>query len=209
MKLTNSGIVPWPAPRPEPDAGSADAAGQGFEALYAGRFGDAAGWFEQALNGPAAGDLKISLALAEARLYEGRFDEAERIGRDLIGRDPGDLQTRALLGLALVHLDRPDEALRFLARAPDHPAVHLGRATAMTRLGEFVDAEAATRQALKLAPESAEAYLALGTALTHQKRFGEALAALTKATKYDPDNVAARQLRDQVLRHLGQSPAPA
>lgn len=208
MKLTNSGIVPWTGPHPEPDPGSADAVAQGFEALHAGRFGDAAGWFEQALSGPAAGDPKVALALAEARLYEGRYDEAERIGRELIGRDPGDLPARALLGLALAHLDRPDEALRFLARAPDHPAVHLGRALAMTRLGEFIDAEAATRLALKLTPESAEAHLALGTALTHQKRFGEALAALTKALKYGPENAAAQELRDQVLRHLGQTPAP-
>lgn len=207
MSRTDLSLLGPHLPRAARSPGDAvDPAEQGFEAMHDGRFADASAWFESALGGPSAGDPRVLLSLAEARFYEGRYDEAERISRDLVDRDPADLQARALLGLALAQRGQPDEALRYLIKSPDHPAVHLGRALALGQLGDFLEAEAAVRQALKLAPDSAEAHRALGTTLTQQGRHGEALAEFTRALKLDPENAAAQAARDAVLLRLGQAP---
>jgi tetratricopeptide (TPR) repeat protein len=180
-----------------------DEVDRGFEALRAGLYDEAVACFENALAGASAGDAQVTLHLAEARLYQGSYEEVERLCRVLFERDPGLTEARGLLGLALVHLDRAEEALRFLAKAPEHPAVHLGRALAYERMGRHLEAEGATRAALKLSPESAEARIALGSVLASQRRYGEALAEFARALKIDPGNRGARLARNQVLRSLG------
>jgi tetratricopeptide (TPR) repeat protein len=69
-------------------------------------------------------------ALAEAHRCDGRPEEAERVARGGLERRPDALAGRVALGLALLDLDRIDEARaeleRVLASVPDHPLALAG-----------------------------------------------------------------------------------
>jgi len=189
-----------PEPLPEGDKG---ASSRGREALRDGRFGEAAEWYERAVGGDPGADTEDLLGLAEARLWQGRYGDVERVCRDLLAREPGHREARALIGIALAHLDDPAGAVGFLLSAPDHPAVHIGLALANERLGLFREAEAAARRALALAPEFPGAFRALGSILSNQRRRGEALAAFGKALKLDPDDAPARLALAEARLALG------
>lgn len=196
--MSQADLLPEPLPE-----GVRDPSARGREALRDGRFGAAAEWYERAVGGDPGADTDDLLGLAEARLWLGRYDGVAHVCRDLLARDPGHREARALFGIALAHLDDPAGAVGFLLKAPDHPAVHLGLALAQERLGLFGEAEAAARRALALAPEFPGALRALGSILSHQRRRGEALAAFGRALKLDPDDAAARLALAEARLALG------
>lgn len=180
---------------------------EGLKALRSGLFEEAGECFERILSEGEGGNSEVHLHLAEARLYQGRFDEVERICRLLVDSDPRRPEVRALLGLAMVHLGREDEALGYLAKAPEHPAVLMGQAMAFERLERLVEAEQAVRRALRLCPEGVEIRRYLGSLLAMQRRYGEALKEWERVLKLDPANEAAREARAEVLEILGNGPA--
>ncbi len=176
----------------------------GWEALRDGRFGEAADWFERAVSIDPTGHLDDHLGLAEARLWQGRYHDVERVSRGVLAREPGNREARALLGIALAHRDDPAEAIGFLYKGPDHPAVHLGMALALDRTGRFSEAEAAARRALVLAPNDPGGLRILGANLANQRRHGEALALLAGALHHHPDDEPTRLALAQVRLALGQ-----
>jgi cytochrome c-type biogenesis protein CcmH/NrfG len=194
-------------PAEGPESKDVDEVRAGFDALRTGRFDEAVDWFERALQRHSPGEPDVMLHLAEARLWQGRFDETERLCREILERDGGCLEARGLLGVALAYEGDLKEAIRFLAKAPDHPAVHLGRALALDRLGEWSDAETSARRALQLDPDDSLGHHTLGTILAHQRRYVEALAAFDRATELNPKNEAVHDSRKQLLISLGQ-PVP-
>ena len=78
----------------------------------------------------------------------------------------------------------------------------LGRALAFEQTGNLIEAEIATREALKLSPESAEVRRALGSVLANQRRFGEAVAEFS-GPQNRPGKQGGRKARNHVLRSLG------
>ena len=179
----------------------------GLEALRSGMFEEAGDWFEKILSERGDGNSEVYLHLAEARLYQGRCEEVERICRMLLESDPGRAEVRAILGLAMVHLGREAESLGYLTKAPEHPAVLMGQAMAYERLARVVEAEQAVRRALGLCPESVEIRRYLGSLLAMQRRYGEALKEWAGVLKLDPTNEAAKEARAEVLEILGHGPA--
>ena len=192
-------------PAVSPDSKGVDEVRAGLDALRAGHFDEAADWFERALQRHPPGEPDVVLHLAEARLWQRRFDETERLCREVLERDAGCLEARGLLGVALAYEGDLKEAIRFLAKAPDHPAVHLGRALALDRLGEWSDAETSARRALHLDSDDSLGHHTLGTILAHQRRYAEALAAFDRALVLNPRNEAAHDSRKHLLISLGQA----
>lgn len=188
-----------PPARPE----DVDPKARGLAALEADWFDEAADCLDLAARSTPEGDPQVIAALAEARLGQGRYGDAEVLARALVERDPKDVEARGLLGAALARRGELVEAVRLLARVPDRPAFHLARAFTFDRIGDLDEAERAARRALALAPARPEAFTALGSVLTAQGRFGEALAAFGRALKVDPAYAPAHLGRGRLRLTLG------
>ncbi len=136
-----------------------------------------------AANGP-------SLALAMEEHRAGRLAEAARIYESVLAVDALNVDARHLLGLALIALGRPAEALPHCEEAarlrPDLAALHDNLGTALRALDRLDDARAAYAEAIRLDARMAAAHANLGLVLLEQARYDEARSLLSRATTLEP-----------------------
>jgi tetratricopeptide (TPR) repeat protein len=189
--------APLPAAATQPDPRE-----RGRDALSRCDYDAAAEWLETALA-ERPDDRDTIVALAEARLGQGRYREVLFSAGELLARDPADVTLRALVGAANAYLGELGEAVRLLSRTPDREAFHRARAFALERLGDLDEAERSARRAVAAAPERPEVWQTLGTVLAAQQRFGEALKAYGCALRVDTDFAPARLGRAHVRLALG------
>ncbi len=118
-----------------------------------GAHAEAAALAEQALAGGLEHPLLLNLA-ALNRDMQGRVSEAERLLQRAIVIDPNDLSSRNALGLCLLRLDRPAEALRqfdaLLRLDSSLPFAHASRGNALSALGAIDAAQASFTRAIEL-----------------------------------------------------------
>jgi tetratricopeptide (TPR) repeat protein len=85
---------------------------------------------------------------------QGRVSEAEQLLRRAVAQVPDDVGSRNALGLCLLRLERPADALEqfdaILGRNSSLPFVHTSRGNALLALGAISDAEASFQRALDL-----------------------------------------------------------
>jgi tetratricopeptide (TPR) repeat protein len=84
------------------------------------------------------------------------------------------------------------------------PEAIYNRGLARANAGDFVAAEAAYREALRLNDKLPEAWNGLGHALKKQQRYKEALAAYQKALRLRPDFPLAMQYLGELYVQTGQ-----
>src|SRR5580693_851618 len=110
------------------------------------------------------------------------------------------------LGIALLHLKRPAEALASydtaIALKPDFAEAHYNRGIALRDLKRPGDALASYDTAIALKPDNAEAHYNRGNALRDLKRPEEALASCDKAVGLEPGHADAHNNRGNALREL-------
>lgn len=143
----------------------------------------------------APGHLAALVAAARAEAA-GDWPRAEAEARAALAAYPGEA-AEAILGWALVNLNRPAEAIDPLARAlaacPDDPARMQILATALRRAGALARARALFSRALAADPGLDAAQY--GLALVHQAEgdIPAARAAIARALKIAPGNAAYRK----------------
>src|SRR5580693_4136921 len=113
------------------------------------------------------------------------------------------------LGIALLHLKRPAEALASydaaIALKPDFAEAHYNRGIALRDLKRPGDALASYDTAIALKPDNAEAHYNRGIALRDLKRPEEALASHDTAIALKPDFAQAHYNRGIALTELKRS----
>ena len=118
-----------------------------------GAHGEAAIMAEAALADGLEHPLLLNLVALQREL-QGRVSDAEQLLQRAVAMAPADLSSRNALGLCLLRLERPDQALRqfdaILALDPSLPFAYASRGNAMLALGAISDAEASYRRALDL-----------------------------------------------------------
>lgn len=96
---------------------------------------------------------------------QGRVAEAEQLLRRAVAIAPDDVGSRNALGLCLLQLDRPDEALAqfdaILDLDSSLPFAHANRGNSLSALGVNNDAEASYQRALELDANQAVAFAGL------------------------------------------------
>jgi Flp pilus assembly protein TadD len=142
-------------------------------------------------------------------IYEsGRLDEAASLCREILSREPDQLEAAYLLGR--IHLDRSDSALavamlrRAVKLAPDWPEVHASLGAALFMRGELDEATHHLRRACLLEPEDAEAQNNLGVVLQAGGRAGEAEAAFLRALELRPGYPEALSNLGGTLQAVGR-----
>ena len=125
------------------------------EAIRRGDRAQAADLAGAALARGALHPLVFNLAALSSE-EAGRDDEAERLLRRAVALAPADLGSRNALGLCLLRLDRPDEALthfdQLTGSLPAAAFVHANRGNALFALGEVDAAEASFKRAIEIEP---------------------------------------------------------
>jgi protein O-GlcNAc transferase len=123
-----------------------------------------------------------------------------------IAVNPDAAEPHSNLGLALLELKRPEEALasheRALKLKPDVPASLNNRGNALLALNRPVEALADYDRALKWQPNFALAHNNRGNTLRALGRYEEALVAYNNALQFAPDFPDALNNRGRTLREL-------
>ena len=146
--------------------------------------------------------------------------EALRLARQLLtrGGGQGDPVVRFLAGVALLALDRPEEAVEDLQSAttqdPDDPEFRANLALALYRLCRFEEADVESRRALESDDKLPDAHYARGLVLERIGRTEEADRHFDRAASLDPDafpallRLSTSQFEQQVVaagRHLPET----
>ena len=141
---------------------------------------------------PPTGPPGFSSPLQEAiALHQrGKLNPARKIYREVVLRQPGNVDALELLAQAAAELGDFAEAARMLTRAaairPDKLEVQFNLGAAERKLNKLPEAEAAFRRAIVISPGSAMIHLQLGQVLNHQGRLPEAADCFQAATEHEP-----------------------
>jgi tetratricopeptide (TPR) repeat protein len=121
---------------------------------------------------------------------EGRLPEAEALLQRAVRLAPGDVASRNALGLCLLRLERPDEALvqfeSALAGGSKLAFIHANRGTALIALRRVGDAEASFQRALALDEHHGVALAGLAHIASSRGAYPEARARAEKALQLMP-----------------------
>jgi tetratricopeptide (TPR) repeat protein len=102
-----------------------------------------------------------------------------------------------VLGVALTHVGRPDDAIACFEKAieldPKFANAHGALGDILRSRGQVDEAIAHCRTAVELAPKEPEAHTYLGVALKQKGKLDEAIASFEKAIDLDPKHANARR----------------
>jgi Flp pilus assembly protein TadD len=155
----------------------------------------------------------LNLRLGAANLSAGRYEEAEKVFRELVAA--GDPLPTSYIGLAqvLLRTDRVEEAVSELAAARQKLGsnflISYFQGLSLDRAGKRLEAISAFQEALQLNPGSAEAHLGLGKTELALGRATNATAELEEALRLSPDNEQARRLLRQAYHRAGDAKSAA
>jgi tetratricopeptide (TPR) repeat protein len=160
------------------------------------RFKECHGRIDAGADQGAAGvDALVQRALQMHR--QGRVDEARRLYRQVLARDPGNAIATHYLGLAAWHSGDLAEAERLMRAALEAdaaiPDFHNNLGLLLRDTGRRDEAIACFGKALEVDPAWFEAYNNLGLTLEAANRWDEACAAYGEAIRREPRFAAARQ----------------
>jgi tetratricopeptide (TPR) repeat protein len=130
-----------------------------------------------------------ALAPAVAAINGGNLDEAERLARDVLAKNPQHAEALQLLGAVLLALKRPREAivpLEACARTSANPEVETHLAIALREIGRPGDALKWLYLAIERQPAYARAFQELGDLLRAQCNYAEAEAVLKRGVDAAP-----------------------
>ncbi len=143
---------------------------------------------------------KITQAIQLQR--EGRLDDAEKIYRAVLRKQPGNADALHFLGVLLHQTGQSERAVESISRAlvfnPRYLDAHLNLGNILREMGRLDDAAARYRQLLALAPGHALAHNNLGVVLRNQGRFDESLAVLQQGLAGNPEHA-------DLLHNLGNA----
>ena len=157
--------------------------------------GPAAREMEQALDGLASAESS-ELQVSADQVYGngcfavGRYDDAARVFASILSREPEDTVARFNLGLSLLRLKKPAQAVeelsRVLERHPDMPEAHYQRGNAHDDMGDCETALRDYATAIALLPDYLQAHFNRGVVLAQVGRHKEAVAAFDRAIELRP-----------------------
>jgi tetratricopeptide (TPR) repeat protein len=149
-----------------------------------GNHTEAAALAEAALADGLEHPLLLNLVALKLE-QQGQVPEAEKLLSRAVTIAPADFSSRNALGLCLMRLDRPAEALvqfeSLLRLNPALPFVHASRGAALLALGLIADAEASYRRALDLDANQGVALAGLAHLASSRGAYGDARVWAEKA----------------------------
>lgn len=127
---------------------------------------------------------------------DGGVAEAENLYRQILERDPGNLDAEYLSGTALLQLGRFESAIPRLKsvveRRPESPEAHNNLGVACKAVGDWEGAARSFQAALRVRPEYHQALFNLGAVMEHRQLFADAEKCFRHALQLQPDDADSR-----------------
>lgn len=146
------------------------------------------------------------IAKAKVLMERGKRQQAVAIYRDVLGRDPGNLDALYGLGVAEALAGDHDAAIEYFERVvatkPGDVQTLLALAVSLQTVHRFEDALARLDELLGVDPDSVPAYIRRALCCVDIGRFDEVLAAAAQVLRVQPGHGAALALRAIALDDL-------
>jgi tetratricopeptide (TPR) repeat protein len=170
-----------------------------------GRGAEADAAFERAF---ALSPVRRMMALAAEHQQAGRLQDAERLCRQVLQKEPRHVDALRLLGLLAASsgdLEDAEHLLRqALQEAPDHAAAMFDLGRVLKELDRPEDAADIYRQLLALQPDNPKAHFRLGGALSTAAQNEEAIASYRRCLELAPKHAGAWLGLGHMLKTQGQ-----
>jgi tetratricopeptide (TPR) repeat protein len=152
-------------------------------------------------------DTYSSLWLARLYRFENKHDEAEKVLRATVNRDPSNGAALEQLSQLLVDEGRSQEAITLLTQAAgdsSSPDIYdlLGDAYAQSK--DYAKSEEAYRKAVEEDPDDATHVHGLAQALMSQEKFAEALEQYKRLSELEPSTWENYLRMSEIYRRLGK-----
>jgi tetratricopeptide (TPR) repeat protein len=148
------------------------------------------------------------LALAAEHHKEGRFEEAERLYREIIRANPKNVDAIRMLGRVALSAKRNDDAERLFRQAikltPDFTGAMTDLARLLKEQNRFDEAIEWFEKVVELEPDSAQAHFQLAGTLAPAALTFRAIESYRKALELSPKFPGARLGLGHVLKTVGQ-----
>lgn len=148
------------------------------------------------------------LFMAAQHQQEGEFGKAEAICRNILRRDPRNVNATRMLGTLARDLGRPRLAARMLRNAvnlaPDFFGARMDLARALIEIEELDDCEGILQEAIRQKPELPHPYSLLGNLYTKQGRFDEAVEVYKVALGKQPNHGPSLAAMGHALKTIGR-----
>jgi tetratricopeptide (TPR) repeat protein len=148
------------------------------------------------------------LVMATQHQQEGEFGKAEAICRNILRRDPRNVNATRMLGTLARDLGKPRLAARMLGNAvnlaPDFFGARIDLARALIEIEELDDCEGVLQEAIRQKPELPQPYSLLGNLYTKQGRFDEAVEVYKVALQKQPNHGASLAAMGHALKTIGR-----
>lgn len=167
----------------------------------------------EGVRGSASSATDISSLMRDAiAAYRGeRGDEAERLIRQILARQPDNVAALQIMGALAGQTDRLPLAIRVVQRAvtlqPDLASAHVQLAGLFRVDGKFAGAIEELETAMRLQPTSGDAYNDLGLVYLAQGQFRRAADYFRHALRLDPESGLGHYNLALALEGLGQPAA--
>jgi tetratricopeptide (TPR) repeat protein len=149
------------------------------------------------------------LRRAGRELSAGRLEEAARLCRKALDREPMNPAAMLLSGIVHVRSGQAEEALPFLSEAAKSPETvgdaSLWMARAFRQLGQRSEALRYARTAARAKPSQSSSHHQLGLACLDSGLAEEALASFARAVELDPGVATLHNAHGSALRVLGRN----
>ncbi len=152
--------------------------------------------------------MSVHVKRAQLLYEQGRHKMAVEEARLALGEDPDNLEAGIVLALALIDLEKFDEAEtaagRAIGLAPDFAVTHYVMARVLHGRNRIREATSAIREAISLDPHAADFHGFLAALLYEQYQWRDALAASGKGLENEAEHVACGNIRAMALVKLGR-----
>ena len=163
---------------------------------------------EQMQSFLGADPARSSIAQAAAHHRAGRLEEAEAIYREILQRDPRNLEALRLLALIAMDTEHYGQAEKLLKRAveaaPDFVAAWIDLSRAQIERLELPAALASIERAATQSPRSANVQVHVANVLARSGRQDEAIEAYRKAIELNPRLPTAHVGLGNTLKTIGR-----
>lgn len=148
------------------------------------------------------------LVTAAEHQRAGEFGKAEIICRNILRRDPRNVNATRMLGLLARDLGKSRLAARMLRNAvklaPDFFGARLDLARALIETDEPEECERLLQETIRMQPGLPAPYSMLGNLYSKRGRFDEAIEAYEAALRIQPNHGASLAAMGHILKTIGQ-----
>ena len=168
---------------------------------------------EQAIQQAQHGKVNVTperaIEMAGTLYSQGKFDQAEKVCRQVIAARPASADAHNILGVTLNAMGRGDEGVGALRQAiklgPHAASIYANLGEILRQRGEVEEAAKLLEEAVKLEPNNSQAHNNLGIAHFDRRNFDEAVKSYRRAIELRPDMAEAHNNLGNALRVAGDT----